>query len=330
MTQAAAASLRELRSQLEALGCFERKPGRAVAELAFNLLGSVAVFLMAREAVAAWGLLAGLPLFIAGSFLFYRNGWLMHDAAHGGSWPSIEGNRRFAALTAGVLGEFPSGWRHGHNRHHAWTNVRGEDGDQAERWDPTRRYRSRWRAWVGLFMFTRYRGIVLPASLVFLALRDGYYCWRHARSRFVAELAAVLLSLGLQFAFFIWLADGGWGGLLFLLHTHVGMVYLNSAFAGNHYDLETFTPEQARTMDVEALQARTTRNYSGGWWVHFVCGGLEKQLEHHLFPHLPRHHLHRAAPVVRAFVEARGLPYHEAPFWHCYMKVLDFHVGPAR
>lgn len=324
----ASVDLALLRAQLEAAGCFERKPGRAVAELLFNLLGSVLAFFAAREAAQAWSVWAGLPFFVLGSFLFYRNGWLMHDAAHGGSWPGIQANRRFAALTAGILGEFPSGWRHGHNRHHARTNVLGEDWDQRERWDPTRRYHSRLAAWLGLFLFTRLRGVYVPATLIFMALRDGYYCWRHHRERFAAELLAVLLGLGSQLVFFILLTGSWLGVLLFLLHTHVGMLYLNSAFAGNHYDLETFTPEQARQLDVLSLQSRTTRNYAGGWWTHFVFGGLEKQLEHHLFPHLPRHHLHRAAPLVRAFVAAHGLPYHEAPFWHCYMRVLDFHVDP--
>ncbi len=324
-------TLPALRARLEAAGCFERKPARALAELAVNVLGSVAFFCAARWVALAWTAWAALPLFVCGSFLFYRTGWLMHDAAHGGSWPTPPANRRFAALTAGILGEFPSGWRFGHNRHHAWTNVLGEDWDQRERWDPSRRYRSRLGAWVGLFMFTRHRRLVLPASLVFLALRDGWYCHRHFRDRFAGELAAVIAGLSAQLAFFAWLA-GPWAGAgLFLLHTHIGMLYLNSAFAGNHYDLEAFTPEQARLLDVETLQARTTRNYRGGWWTHFVFGGLEKQLEHHLFPHLPRHHLHRAAPHVRAFARARGLPYHEAGFWSCYLRVLDFHVdAPAR
>ncbi|MCE4554307.1 fatty acid desaturase family protein [Roseateles cellulosilyticus] len=328
--QSAASSLTALRAQLEAAGCFERKPLRAVAELVANLLGSVLAFLVARQLMRAGAPWAAAPMFAVGSFLFYRNGWLMHDAAHGGSWPGIKANRWFAALVAGVLGEFPSGWRHGHNRHHARTNVLGEDWDQRERWDPTRRYSSRWRAWMGLFLFTRYRGIYLPASLLFMGLRDGYYCNRHYRDRFAAELTAVIIGLGLQLGGFICLAGVWQGVLLFLLHTHLGMIYLNSAFAGNHYDLETFTPEQARELDMASLQARTTRNYAGGWWTHYVFGGLEKQLEHHLFPHLPRHHLHRAAPYVRDFVRARGLPYHEAPFWHCYMRVLDFHVDPPR
>lgn len=321
-------NLATLRAQLEAAGCFERKPGRAILELVLNLLGSALAFYAARGVAQAGALWAAAPLFVLGSFLFYRNGWLMHDAAHGGSWPGIQANRRFASLTAGVLGEFPSGWRYGHNRHHARTNVRGEDLDQRERWDPTRRYHSRLTAWLGLFLFTRYNGVYLPATLIFMALRDGYYCFRHHRERFAAELMAVLMGLGGQLAFFVLLSGSWLGLLLFLLHTHIGMLYLNSAFAGNHYDLETFTPEEAKALDVVSLQSRTTRNYAGGWWTHFVFGGLEKQLEHHLFPHLPRHHLHRAAPYVRAFVTAHGLPYHEAPFWHCYQRVLDFHVDP--
>lgn len=317
-------TLDDLREALTRAGCFKKAPWRSVLELMLNLGFAGSCFVFSQ---GCGSIFLAVPAFLLGSFFFYRTGWLMHDAAHGGTFRSAAGNRRFATLTAGLLGEFPSGWRYGHNRHHAAPNVQGRDMDQRERWDPARRYRSRTRAWLGLFAFTRIRGVYFPATLIFLGLRDGYFCWRYKPERFVFEVSVVLLSLAAQLLFFCWLSGSALAGsLLFFAHTHIGMLYLNSAFAGNHYDMATFTPEQADAMDVETLQALTTRNYAGGWWTHYLFGGLEKQLEHHLFPHLPTHQVTRASPIVRSYLQARGLPYHELGFVQSLGRVLDFHV----
>jgi fatty acid desaturase len=314
----------ELRAALVAEGCFEPRPVRSVLSFVAHLALSGALFFAAARSLH--GALA-VAAFVAGSFLFYRIGWIMHDAAHGGVFASPLANRRFAALTAGVLGEFPSGWRYGHNRHHAATNVRGRDGDQAERWDPERRYRTLAGAFVGLLIFSKVRGRYLPKSLLLLCLRDGWFCWRHHRASFPMELAAVLLSLGAQIGGLTWLF-GAVGPLLFLAHTTVGMVYLNTAFTGNHYDLPSFDVAEAETMAFADMQIISSRNYAGGVASRFLYGGLESHIEHHLFPAMPRCHLRRASPLVRAFCEARGLPYRVAPFSRAVLAALRYHVDP--
>ena len=62
----------------------------------------------------------------------------------------------------------------------------------------------------------------------------------------------------------------------------------------------------------------------------FVFGGLENQIEHHLFPSMPRHQLRRAAPLVRDCCERRGLLYAQEPFSTALAKAIRFHVdAPA-
>jgi fatty acid desaturase len=319
---AALSSFEDLRREVEQAGCFQRRPIVAITSLVAHVAASGALFLVSATAENA---LAATVCFVVASFLFYRLGWLMHDAAHGGVFETASGNRRFAAITAAILGEFPSGWRYGHNRHHATPNVRGRDLDQSERWDPERRYRTRAGAFVGVLLFSKFRGRYLPKTLLLLGLRDGYFCYRFHRDAFARELIGSLAGLGGQLVFMCVLF-GVWGPLLFLAHTSIGMVYLNTAFAGNHYDLESFDEAQADGIPFEDLQARTTRNYRGGALARFVFGGLENQLEHHLFPGMPRAGLRKAAPFVRAFCAARGLPYHEASFSSAVAGVLRFHL----
>lgn len=315
-------SYEELRRAVEQAGCFETAPLRSLASLALHLVAAGGLFWASAHA----GGVAAVALFVAASFLFYRLGWIMHDAAHGGVFRSGAANRRLASLTAGILGELPSGWRYGHNRHHAAPNVRGRDLDQSERWDPERRYHSLLGAFVGVLLLSRFRGRYLPKTLLLLGLRDGYYCYRYYRSNFRRELIASLLGFSAQLAALCWLF-GGVGPLLFLAHTTIGMLYLNTAFAGNHYDLESFDAPEAEGIPFADLQLRTTRNYRGGAWARFVFGGLENQIEHHLFPSMPRHQLRRAAPFVQEFCAARGLRYHVEPFSRSILGVLRFHLA---
>lgn len=318
----AALSFEALRAEVERAGCFTARPAVAVLSLGFHVAAAALLFWASAQ-------LGSVLLFVAGSFLFYRLGWLMHDAAHGGTFASAAANRRFAALTAGLLGEFPSGWSYGHSRHHAAPNVRGRDLDQSERWDPTRRYRTWPGAFVGLLLFSQFRGHTLPKTLLLLGLRDGFWCYRFARERFPRELACALGGLTLQLAFFCVLF-GGWGPLVFFAHTAVGMLYLNTVFAGNHYDLESFDEASAQTLSFAELQLRTSRNYPPGPLAAFVFGGLEYQIEHHLFPSMPRAGLSKAAPFVRAYCERNGLPYHQQSFVRSIAGVLRFHlVRPA-
>ena len=318
------AEFRELHRRVLAAGCFEYAPLRSVASLALHVLGAAAVFV--ASARAPWW--ATGPLFLAASLLFYRIGWLMHDAAHGGVFPTAAQNRWLATLCAGVLGEFPSGWRYGHSRHHAAPNVRGRDLDQADRWDPARRYSHPVTAFIGLLLFSRFRGWYVPKSLVLIGLRDGYFCFRHARAKFPRELLRSLASLLLHGVFFS--ARFGWmGPACFVLHTWIGLVYLNLVFTGSHYDLECFDEATADDLDFAALQVRTTRNYPPGALAGFVFGGVEYQIEHHLFPSMPRRGFPRAAVEVRGFCEARGLSYQVMPFPETIRAALRFHLDPA-
>jgi fatty acid desaturase len=315
----------ELKAALHEAGCFDYAPRRAVAALGVSLATSGGLFVLSSR-LPLW---AAAPVFALASVLFYRIGFLMHDAAHGGFAASPEANRRFADLTSGVLGEFVSGWRHGHDRHHGFPNVRTRDGDQSERWDPTLRYRHRTAAAAGLFLLSRYKGLTVPKSMALLGLRDGFYCRAYRPERLRRELLGSLLGLSMQVAVAVALW-GGWGVLAVLIHWHIGLVYLNAVFAGNHYDLLAPTEAEAKAMGFLALQARTTRNYAPGPVVHFFCGGLEYQLEHHLFPTLPRHQLARASAWVRACCEANGLPYEVLPFMACMGRVVDFHMESPR
>jgi fatty acid desaturase len=70
-------------------------------------------------------------------------------------------------------------------------------------------------------------------------------------------------------------------------------------------------------------QVITARNVRGGRLVDFALGGLNYQIEHHLFPHMPRPALRHAQPIVRAFCLSRGLPYTETSLVNSYRQAVD-------
>ena len=92
-------------------------------------------------------------------------------------------------------------------------------------------------------------------------------------------------------------------GLVFIA-VHQGMwgLYMGLAFAPNHKGMPIIPAGQK--LDHLHKQVLTSRNVRGGRIVDYALGGLNYQIEHHLFPKMPRPNLRRAQPLVRAYCSA--------------------------
>jgi fatty acid desaturase len=82
------------------------------------------------------------------------------------------------------------------------------------------------------------------------------------------------------------------------------------------------TLTEADQLDFLRHQVLTSRNVRGSWLVDYVLGGLNYQIEHHLFPNMPRPNLHRAQPLIQAFCEQHGLDYTEASLFGSYAEAV--------
>jgi fatty acid desaturase len=69
-------------------------------------------------------------------------------------------------------------------------------------------------------------------------------------------------------------------------------------------------------------QVLTSRNVRGGRFTDFALGGLNYQIEHHLFPSMPRPSLQRAQPIIAAFCAEHDLPYCQATLIGSYAQAL--------
>src|SRR4029453_9719992 len=103
---------------------------------------------------------------------------------------------------------------------------------------------------------------------------------------------------------------------------HQGLfgLYLGWGFAPNHKGMGTLP--QADELDFVRRQVLTSRNVAGGRLVDWGLGGLNYQIEHHLFPTIARPNLRRAQPLIRAFSHQHGLAYAEASLVGSYAQAL--------
>lgn len=247
--------------------------------------------------------------------------FLAHEASHRQVFESGKLNdlagRTIANLFVGIS---YSWWMSKHSRHHANPNVVGKDTD-IERdfisFQEVDAAKAR-----GIYAwFTRRQGYLFFPTLVF----EGVNLHRHGfltifgrgkvdkrwieitmiMVRVVAYLAVVFACLptGMAFAFVgVQLAVFG--------------VYMGASFAPNHTGMPIL-PHDSK-VDFLRRQVLTSRNIRGGRVMDSYMGGLNYQIEHHLFPNMPRPNLSRAQEIVKEYCETHRILYTETTLGESY------------
>jgi fatty acid desaturase len=298
----------------------------------FYALVGTAVVLGIAACVAGFILLgeSWFQLLIAAALgiLFTQAAFLAHEAAHRQILTSGPANDRLARFTAGgVVGMSYSWWHAKHSRHHANPNRVGKDPDievdtisflEADAGEARgfRRLLTKRQGWL-FFPLLTLEGLnlhVLGIRHLLTTKEGGHGRWIEL-SLIVVRLAALivpvflLLPLGMAFAFLgVQLAVFG--------------VYMGAAFAPNHKGMPIIAPE-AR-LDFFSKQVRTSRNIRGGWWATWLMGGLNYQVEHHLFPSMARPHLAKTREIVRDYCRTHDVPYTETSLIQSYAIVIDY------
>jgi fatty acid desaturase len=97
-------------------------------------------------------------------------------------------------------------------------------------------------------------------------------------------------------------------------------LYLGLSFAPNHKGMPMLSAEDE--LDYLRRQVLTSRNVRGGLLVDYALGGLNYQIEHHLFPSMPRPSLRRSQAIVRSFCQQHGVSYVETSLVRSYTQAL--------
>jgi len=214
-------------------------------------------------------------------------------------------------------------WVDKHSRHHVHPNTEGADPDIAMRvlaFTPAQARASRglsrvvfrYQAYLFFPMLIGEAFSVHVASVRTLASRDSGTRPAEAALlgiHFVGYLTAVFLVLSpVKAVVFILVQQGVFG------------VYLGAAFAPNHKGMPILSP--ADRSDFLRRQVITSRNVRGGWLTDLALGGLNYQIEHHLFPSMPRPALRRSQPLIMEYCRQHRLPYCQASLVGSYAQAL--------
>ncbi len=245
--------------------------------------------------------------------VFTQIAFLGHDAAHRQIFVSGRWNDWISLLLGDLLVGMSYGWwRHKHTRHHANPNKVGADPDidlpvlslTREQVAKPRPAFARWiLAHQGLFFFPilLLEGLSLHASSVRRVVAR-----EHVDRRWV-EIGFLAVRLGGYVALVVLVLSPGIAAAFLGVQLGVFGVYMGMSFAPNHKGMP-LVPKDAR-LDFLSRQVRMSRNIRGPWILDAALGGLNYQIEHHLFPSMPRPHLRRAARIVAEYCANRGVPY---------------------
>jgi len=264
----------------------------------------------------------GIAAFLA--VIFTQVGFLGHDAGHRQVFRSRRANYIVAVLCGNLCTGLSIGWWTGkHNRHHAHPNTEGADpdimigalafsGGQARASRGIQRLLYRYQAYLLLPMLF-FEAASLHASSVKAMTRRA--CRNRAwESTLLAVHAAAYLSA-------VFLVPSPPRAVAFIV-VQQGLfgLYLGCSFAPNHKGMPILAASDKT--DFLRRQVLTSRNVRGGWLTDFALGGLNYQIEHHLFPSMPRPSLRRSQPLIAAFCAERDLPYCQASLSGSYAQAL--------
>ena len=308
---------------MRAAGLLRRRRVYYVVKISVNLLllagGWAVFFLLGRS---WWQLLVAVFLGV----MFTQTGFIGHDAGH----RQISGSKRADDLIGRIHGNLLIGlsygwWTSKHNRHHAHPNQVGRDPDiggravaftpeQARARGGVGRWLAGYQAWL-FFPMLLLEGLHLHVAGVRTLLGRRGTAVKVAEGSLLAAhiigyLTAVFLVLSpVQAVAFLLLQQGVFG------------LYLGCSFAPNHKGMTMFGEDEK--VDFLHRQVVSSRNIRGNWFTDFALGGLNYQIEHHLFPSMPRPSLRHAQKAsVREFCEQHGIACHETGLVDSYAQVL--------
>ncbi len=310
-------------------GLIRRRPGHYLGisiVLTLLLAGTVTGVVLLGE---SW-----FQLLMAGALglLLTQFAFLAHEAAHRQILASGKTNDKLGRFLANfVVGISYQWWMNKHSKHHATPNTIGKDPDIE--WDtisfqPADAQRQRgllkWitqRQGYLFFPLLTLEGLNLHAqSIKYLFVGQRV---KHRRR----ELVSIFVRLALYVGAVFFVLPVGMAFAFLGVQLAVFGIYMGASFAPNHKGMP-MVPEDAR-IDFFSRQVLTGRNVMarssfGNRVLSHVYGGLNYQVEHHLFPSMPRANLAGVSKIVRDYCTEHHIPYTVASVRESYAQVITY------
>ncbi len=318
-------SFTALTRQVHELGLMRRRYGYYWAKL-IGVVVLLAAWVTAFVWIGdSWWQLASAAVL---AVILTQTAFLGHDAAHRQMFKSGRWNDWISLIVANLFVGISYGWwQSKHNRHHANPNKQDADPDIALRaisMTPAMatRHRSRLMRWLvahqGWYFFPilLLEGLSLHVDGIKRVSRPG-----RVDRRWV-ELAFLTVRLGGLVALLLWVLPPEKAIAVLAVQLAVFGLYMGSSFAPNHIGMPLVSPKLK--LDFLRRQVLMSRNITGGPPISIFMGGLNYQIEHHLFPSMARPHLRKIQPLVAAYCAAEGVPYTQTSLWSAYRSVISY------
>ncbi|UFU06738.1 fatty acid desaturase family protein [Ruania halotolerans] len=268
-----------------------------------------------------------LALAVAMAFVLAQLAFLGHDSAHRQIFRSWSWNEWTSRVIAnGLVGLSNAWWMLKHDAHHNAPNQETKDPDIESRvlaFTPAAAATRRgFRGWFarrqGWFFFPllTLEGLHLHVASVRAVLG------RRPMARRAVEAPLLLGRLVIYLAALFVLMPPAIAGTFLAVQLAVFGVLLGGAFAPNHKGMPIVTADSR--IDFLRRQVLMSRNIRGNPFVDLLMGGLNRQIEHHLFPSMPRPTLRQVQPLVREHCERLDITYTEVGFFSSYRTVIRY------
>ena len=304
--------------------------------------------LMRRRYGYYWTKLIGVPVAFAGAIalfiwigdtwwqmftavgfavLFTQTAFLGHDAAHRQIFRSGKWNDWTSLVLGGFVGMSSAG---GSTSTPAITRTRTRSASTPTStcpWSRSRpeqasRHRGPIRRWAiahqGTFFFPilLLEGLSLHASSVHRVFAKEPLAHRPVEASFLAVRVVGFLAL----VFLVLSPDKA--GVFLAIQLGLFGFYMGMSFAPNHKGMP-LVPKGMK-LDFLRRQVVMSRNIRGNRFIDVLLGGLNYQIEHHLFPSMPRPHLRRAAPIIKGYCTDHDVPYTQTTLLNSYAIVFHY------
>ncbi|MDN5685058.1 MAG: acyl-CoA desaturase [Brachybacterium sp.] len=314
----------ELSKRVKDAGLMGRDVRTYMVRTVVLALAFVGAFVLLLTLGSTWWQLAVAALF---GILFTQAAFLGHDAAHQQIFASGRRNNWFARIVGNlVVGLSIAWWTRKHNKHHGNPNTIGRDGDIAAGvlvFDPDdvkgrtgfMGWLAKRQGWAFVPMLSLF-AFVLHYEAISAVFAKGRVKHRRAEAilvltRIIGFPVIVFATLGL-----------GMGTAFLAVQLAVFGIYMGGSFAPNHKGM----PLIPKDLEVDFLrrQVLTSRNITGGRLMNWAMGGLDLQIEHHLFPRMPSGNLRKVRPIVQEFCAERGITYTETDLISSYGIIIRY------
>lgn len=325
---------RRLVAEFAKLGLFEKKGHGVALSLAFMAsLFFTSIYLVLFTAGWLSHLIAGGLM----GFLWIQSGWVGHDSGHYVVMNSKWMNRVAQIVTGNCLTGISIGWwKRNHNAHHIATNSLDFDPDLQH---------------LPMFavsdkFFASLTSVYYGHKMTFDAVSRFFISIQHwtfypvmcvARINLFGQSIVLLLSnkavpdrwqeIAGLIVYWIWYpllvsCLPTWGErVMFVLSSFTVTALQHVQFTLSHFSGDVYVGPPTGN-DWFEKQTAGTVDIVCPWWMDWFHGGLQFQVEHHLFPRLPRCHLRRISPIIMAYCKKHNLTYRSAGFLEANRKTL--------